>query len=153
MSFVRTIKGDYLNLKIVREAEIGNDSVAAILDNGAVRAVSREEWFQSLRSETFTAFPALPGTWRIHAQPNGEQVDVFREPVIGWAVDQSGDIATICATGTKKLDHGLAVRHPDGSVQDFQTYYESYDLWLEDMKQTLFGTDPWDSESRKRSIH
>lgn len=153
MSFLRTLKGDYLSLNIIREAEIGSDSVTLFLDTGATRVVSREEWFQGMANDSFTAFPALPGTYRIHAQLNGDKVDVFREPVIGWAVKLSGKISTICATAMMELDHVFAVMHPDGSIQDFQTYYDNYDLWLEDMNQTLRGINPWDTDAEKGSIH
>jgi hypothetical protein len=153
MTFVRTKKGDYLNLQVVREAKIGPDHVTLLLDNGASHGVSREEWFAALGRDQWTAIPALPGTYLINAWRQGDSIAVLREPIVGWSVSANEGVEAVTASGIREIDHKFAVLHADGKVQDLLGYHEDYDQWFNEMLETHFEAEFWDRKAGKRKLH
>lgn len=85
------------------------------LDDGEAVEVKDSSWDLALAGTVQAAFPASAGTYLLHRDSEDKTPeDMWRTPVIGWAVTSAGFLEPITADGIERGDHVLLL--PDGQV-------------------------------------
>jgi len=147
MTFVKVHAGGFVALEIVREVLPGpdDDHVTLTLAGGGGRWTTKEIWDEALRGLGTHVVPASPNTFRLFATILGDQmVDIRREPVIAWSVDQAGRPDPISMwTDFNRHDGDVDVEFADGTVQGATGTYKSVAEWIDVWRSlSRAATDP-----------
>ena len=130
--FVESVQEAQVNVGAVREYRDEDDGmVRLVMDDGTTHEVNVEKWNRALRAANRTFIAAASGTSALRPQldETGE-LCVLREPVVAWNLNENGFAVPVTCSGTRALDENFpAIHHPIGTVDDSNTFYESYDDW------------------------
>lgn len=97
---------------------------------GEALTFSRVDWLVATATPKVT-WPALPGTYLVSPNDDGDEPPYWRSNVIGWAVCMDGLLRPISVDANALLDP-WTVLHPDGRVECSDgDEFEDTAAWLE----------------------
>jgi len=97
--------------------------------DGEQRIFSNSDWQIAIETPRVT-FPALPGTYLVNPNEDGDEPPFWRENVLGWAVCIDGLIRPIVIDPHNSLKE-WTVLHPDGRVETSHgDSFDDYAAWL-----------------------
>ena len=114
------------------------DEGQATLEDGLTVGVHYGQ-IEMIRSETTHLTPATADTHMLTYRSNDETV--FRDTVLGWAIDGRGEVQPVLASGIGYTSLTSAVLMPDGSVSNDCASWPSADSWRAYAIEAAIETD------------
>ena len=132
MTFIRTLDDEFVRVGDVRSVKVLSIHVVLLtLENGDTKRCNQAAWTDAHDRDGRKFFPALAGSFLLHYGRTEGRVWVAREPILAWAVSQTGCVEPVSTSGVFRSDKSYrACLHPDGTVHDGMGLYETYDAWI-----------------------
>lgn len=123
--------GQAVPFATMRSAEqLQNGDWIVTMADGETLKFTKIDWQIALEMTPLSSFPALPGTYVINFNEDGDDPQFWRTNVLGWMIGIDNVVRPI-VVDPHGVVHGWTVLHPDGRVETSTgDSFETVDAWL-----------------------
>jgi hypothetical protein len=129
MAFIYTLDGNYIALSDVVRATPQKDGFRLLLaSSGDSVTISDHAWGEAMRGDIKGVLPAPEGYFVVERLTDEDDTETtHREPVLGWALNTSGTVIAVTATGLAIEAQDVLV--PDGRVVHGDGWFDKLAEW------------------------